>query len=150
MKAGATAPAFFMPFCYPLRWFYGGMLCLGGEVMNPYYNPAFPAYQPPQRLAGLKGRMVSGLEEARAAQIDFDGSVSYFPCPSEGKIYTKSIDLNGMPVFMTYAVQEAPQPLYADGTALGEIKARLSAVERVLKDLGYDEPNAIAGNAPAK
>lgn len=134
--------------------------------MNPYYGySAYPGQQrmasldqqrmvPPQPLGmgqpmfapGLKGRMVMGVEEARAAQIDFDGSVSYFPCPAENKIYSKSTDLNGMPVFLTYVLQE-PVPA-ADG--LADIKTRLAKIEDVLKELGYDEPNAAGSNAPAK
>jgi len=38
---------------------------------------------------GLKGRPVSSLEEVRAAAVDFDGTISFFPDLANGKIYTK-------------------------------------------------------------
>ena len=129
--------------------------------MNPFYGyPAYPGQQrladqprfaqPPAYAPGLRGRMVMGVEEARAAQIDFDGSVSYFPSPAEGKIYAKSIDLNGMPVFLTYELKEPQQPVAVEASALTDVTNRLSAVEKYLEDLGYGKPNANAGNAPAK
>ena len=44
----------------------------------------------------LKGRLVSSIDEARAAQIDFDGSLFIFPDIANKKIYTKQINLNGV------------------------------------------------------
>lgn len=43
----------------------------------------------------IKGRYASSLDEVRAAQIDFDGSKTYFVCPAINTIYAKSIDMNG-------------------------------------------------------
>ena len=40
----------------------------------------------------LKGRPVSSIEEVRAASIDFDGSVFYFPDIANKRIYTKQIN----------------------------------------------------------
>jgi hypothetical protein len=37
----------------------------------------------------LKGRPVTSIDEARAASIDFDGSVFYFPDVANKCIYTK-------------------------------------------------------------
>lgn len=86
------------------------------------------------------------VDEARAAQIDFDGSVSYFPSPAENKIYTKTTDLNGLPVFVTYVAEKPAPPV----DPLADIKGRLAAIESVLKEFGYDEPVANAGSTPAK
>lgn len=41
----------------------------------------------------FKGRPVSSKEEARAAQIDFDGSLWIFTDIGNGKIYTKQINI---------------------------------------------------------
>ena len=65
--------------------------------MQQQYRPMPP--QPAMPMYGIKGRPVTNIEEARAAQIDFDGSMSYFPCPAERKIFAKGLDLNGNPVF---------------------------------------------------
>jgi len=57
-------------------------------TQNYYYQPPITQTQR-QPMLGLKGRPVSGLEEVRAAAIDFDGTVSFFPDLANGKIYTK-------------------------------------------------------------
>lgn len=70
---------------------------------NAYYYPNQPqqayaprqvSYEMPQQNL-LKGRFVSSVDEVRAAQVDFDGSVFVFPDMANKKIYTKQIDLNG-------------------------------------------------------
>lgn len=65
--------------------------------------------RPPQPMT-VRGHLVTGIEEARAAQVMLDGTPSYFPSPAEGKIYEKSIDLNGMPVFKVYVVSNSHSP----------------------------------------
>ena len=70
---------------------------------NAYYYPNQPqqSYAPrqvPYEMSQqnlLKGRFVSSVDEVRAAQVDFDGSVFVFPDMANKKIYTKQIDLNG-------------------------------------------------------
>lgn len=54
----------------------------------------------------LKGRPVSGVEEARASMIDLDGSIFMFPDIANKMIYTKQINLNGEPEFKTYVLKE--------------------------------------------
>lgn len=64
--------------------------------MYYYPNGAAATYTQPQVVQpGLKGRPVSSLEEVRAAQIDFDGSLFIFPDLAHNRIYTKSISLDG-------------------------------------------------------
>lgn len=62
---------------------------------------------PPQ---GLKGRPVSSIEEVRAAQIDFDGSLFVFPDMANKKIYTKQINLDGTATLNVYEQQKAVEP----------------------------------------
>ena len=67
------------------------------------------AYQRPvQPQLGLKGRLVSSLEEARATSIDFDGSVFYFPDFANRRIYTKQINLDGTATLNVYELREMP------------------------------------------
>ena len=70
---------------------------------NAYYYPNQPQqsyaprqvpYEMPQQNL-QKGRLVSSVDEVRAAQVDFDGSIFIFPDMANKKIYTKQIDLNG-------------------------------------------------------
>ena len=72
---------------------------------NGYYNPQ--AMQMSKfNVPGLNGRPVSSLEEARAATIDFDGSIFYFPDLASNKIYTKQINLDGTALFKIFEYKE--------------------------------------------
>ena len=74
---------------------------------QPIYQQA-PVFRqgPPQ--AGLKGRLVSSLEEARATSIDFDGSVFYFPDLANKRIYTKQINMDGTATLCMYELRDLP------------------------------------------
>lgn len=78
-----------------------------------YYQPQrtntiIPPTQQQQAFVGLKGRPVSSLEEARAAAIDFDGSVFFFPDLANKRIYTKQINLDGTASMNMYEYKEVP------------------------------------------
>ena len=79
-----------------------------------YYQPQRtntiipPAQQQQPAFIGLKGRPVSSLEEARAAAIDFDGSVFFFPDLANKRIYTKQINLDGTASMNMYEYKEVP------------------------------------------
>jgi hypothetical protein len=72
-------------------------------------RPDIPSYMMPQPAAPayLKGRPVSSLEEARAAQVDLDGSLFVFPDIGNKKIYTKKINLDGTATINSYSL-DAP------------------------------------------
>lgn len=72
-----------------------------------YQNNNGYAFKPQQ--IGLKGRPVSSLEEVRAAQIDFDGSIFIFPDTANNKIYTKQINLDGTASLNMYVLAEIPK-----------------------------------------
>ena len=61
-----------------------------------------------QSQNGLKGRLVSSLEEARATSIDFDGSIFYFPDLANKRIYTKQINMDGTATLNVYELKETP------------------------------------------
>lgn len=79
-----------------------------------YYQPQRtntilpPSQQPQPAFIGLKGHPVSSLEEARAAAIDFDGSVFFFPDLANKRIYTKQINLDGTASMNMYEYKEVP------------------------------------------
>ena len=76
-------------------------------LQQPYYQmPSYLRQAPPQ--VGLKGRLVSSLEEARATSIDFDGSVFYFPDLANKRIYTKQINIDGTASLYVYELREMP------------------------------------------
>ena len=73
---------------------------------QPIYQMSSYRQAPPQ--TGLKGRLVSSLEEARATSIDFDGSVFYFPDMANKRIYTKQINMDGTATLCVYELREMP------------------------------------------
>lgn len=87
-------------------------------VNYPYYIPqqfAATPYMPQQRMQyveqsqiGIKGRPVSSIEEVKAASIDFDGSVFFFPDLANKKIYTKQINLDGTSTLNIYELKNTP------------------------------------------
>lgn len=89
-----------------------------------YYQPQYqqrpqqpqpmPIEQPqvlPQNY--LKGRPVVSIEEARAAQIDLDGSLHIFTDVGNKKIYTKQINLDGTATLNVYQlIEDTTAPAY--------------------------------------
>ena len=73
---------------------------------QPVYQMPVYRQAPPQ--SGLKGRLVTSLEEARATSIDFDGSVFYFPDLANRRIYTKQINIDGTASLYVYELREMP------------------------------------------
>ncbi len=62
----------------------------------------------------LKCRPVSSRDEARAYQIDLDGSLWVFTDVGNGKIYTKQVNNDGTASFKTYAFAEDEKPYSSD------------------------------------
>ena len=58
----------------------------------------------------LKGYPVSSIDEARAANIDFDGSITFFPDLNNKKIYTKQIQMDGSLAFNVYELKDIVIP----------------------------------------
>ena len=100
--------------------------------------------------SGLKGRIVTGMEEARAAQIDLDGSVFVFPSLSENKIYTKTIGLNGNPIFEVFVKQveqEKQMPVYAESGVVMALQQRVEVLEKMLRGVGANvQSDAVDAN----
>ena len=75
------------------------------QPQNFYYPTASTTTR---QTVGLKGRPVTSLEEVRAAAVDFDGSVSFFPDLANGKIYTKQCNIDGTASLNMYEIKEIP------------------------------------------
>lgn len=96
-------------------------------------------YQQPQSQYGMQqsviaGRIVTSVEEARAAQIPLDGTLVYFPAPNERKIYVKSVNLEGQAVFEVYqlATGQEEKPAYADSAMVAGLQKRVERLETLL------------------
>ena len=98
------------------------------EAQQPY--PSQYEMLPQQIQPGyLKGRPVVSLEEARAAQIDLDGSLFVFTDIANNKIYTKQVNLDGIAVLKTYSLMEdnAPSNEYVTKSELDQVIASFNA-----------------------
>ena len=130
------------------------------QAYNPYpqiqanYPQTFPQRYPQQQIQMpvnniVKGRVVTGIEEARAAQVDLDGTPSYFPSLGEGKIYVKYIGMDGLPVFQTFIVeQQKPQ---MPGISLESLAQRVQNIENAIQNMNGGavnvQPNGNDANA---
>lgn len=80
-----------------------------------YYQPQYPQRPIEQNIQVppnyLKGRPVVSIEEARAAQIDLDGSIHIFTDIGNKKIYTKQINLDGTATLNIYQLIEDSAPV---------------------------------------
>lgn len=72
-----------------------------------YYNRQLI---PQMEQAQLKGRPVSSIDEVKAATVDFDGSVFYFPDLANKHIYTKQINADGTSSVNMYELKPIPTP----------------------------------------
>ena len=81
-------------------------------MQNYYYQPARSI--PQQQALFLKGRPVSSLDEVRAAAIDFDGSISFFPDLANGRIYTKQCNVDGTAALNMYELKDIPTETSAE------------------------------------
>ena len=118
------------------------------EQMYPqYYNQMMynNQYQGNQQLPQsnanlLKGRPVTSLDEARAAQIDFDGSVFFFPDIANGKIYTKQINLDGTATLKEYRTDSVPvkeeKQTVEQKDYLGMIEDLQNQIDEIKKKMG--------------
>ena len=114
------------------------------QAYNPYpqiqanYPQTYPQRYPQQQMQMpvnniVKGRVVTGIEEARAAQVELDGTPSYFPSLGEGKIYVKYIGMDGLPVFQTFIVEQ-PKP-QMPGISLESLAQRVLNIENAIQNM---------------
>ena len=107
-----------------------------GAINRPVYGTtATPLQQP--NSATQRIRPVASLDEVRAMNIDFDGSVFYFPDYANRKIYTKQINMDGTASINMYELKEIPsaQPASVDFVTRDEFNATLSSIKEVFAQI---------------
>lgn len=96
----------------------------------------------------LKGRPVVSFEEARASQIDFDGSLFIFPDIGNKKIYTKQINMDGTASMRVYSLVEEPSAATEEPATEYITRAEF---ERIIAELRAATPTqAQPVSVPAK
>lgn len=130
---------------------------------NPYYNP-IPPYNPgiqspaQQRLNQyeytdptaknlVKCRAVTSFDEAKAAMIDLDGSMTIFTDLGHSRIYTKQINLDGTATLNSYVLEKPEEPMPEVTKQTEErINTIECAIEELRKELNNVKSNASDGN----
>ena len=102
------------------------------QAQNYYYQT--PQYQLRQTPLSLKGRPVTGIEEVRAAAIDFDGSVSFFPDLANGKIYTKQCNVDGTASLNMYELKEIPTQSPVEYVTKEEFNSTLAVLKQMMAE----------------
>ena len=112
---------------------------------NNYYQQqprlnSYP-YQNSMVSSGLKGRPVSSIDEARAMQIDFDGSLFIFPDIANKRIYTKQIGMDGTAILNMYELKPIPSLDNGDYITREEFE---NAVASIKAAIGKTEDKSIS------
>lgn len=76
--------------------------------MYPQYTPQMP--QTPPQQGYMVCQPVSSIEEVKAARIALDGTKSVFMDITNGKIYTKCINLDGVSEITSYVPEPIQKP----------------------------------------
>jgi len=96
--------------------------------MNNGIYPQYPMAMNYQRQSQIMGRQVSSVDEAKAAQIDFDGSLFVFPDVAHGYVYTKQVALDGTAPLKTYKlVEEQSVTQYVTRQEFSDAMAKLTS-----------------------
>lgn len=85
----------------------------------------YPMYQFPQ-MPQINSRFVTTIEEAKASMID-GFSTNLYLDTSNGKIYLKKLNNNGMSDFLVYSIEEQK-----NNDPLAEINSRLTRIENYI------------------
>ena len=89
----------------------------------------------------FKGRPVVSIEEARAAQIDFDGSLYIFTDLGKGKIYTKQFNPDGTATLNTFVISQEKEPEPVEYVTKAEFESALSNIQASLGSLVKEASN---------
>ena len=120
--------------------------------MYNYYQQQpniLPRAQAGPQLGMLKGHPVSSLEEVKATSIDFDGSTFYFPDLANKKIYTKTVDLNGIAQLNMYELKPIPSiPEASDFVTRQEFEQAMGKVAELFNQKGTTAPPQQPQQAP--
>ena len=124
---------------YPCQYSAYGSQSSYARPIQMEQVPNAPTYIAPN-VNYIKGRPVVSIEEARASQIDLDGSMYVFTDIGNKKIYTKQINLDGTATLKTYVLQtddNVAPPEYVTKSefnqALAQIQALINAKENEKK-----------------
>ena len=101
--------------------------------------------QQQQQNQFLKCRPVSSKEEARAYQIDLDGSLWVFTDIGNGKIYTKQVNNDGTAAFKTYVLTKDENPYNStEYVTKEEFNKVIQTLMAAMQPISSQEPDPAA------
>lgn len=126
------------------------------QQQNYYYTPTMPRYTSPSQPQSysapvLRGRPVSSLEEVRAAAVDFDGIVTFFPDLARGCIYTKQCNMDGTASINVYELKPLPTaaPVAGNFVTREEFDKAMAAIKEAFNSTTkIDSTNNQTSNIP--
>lgn len=117
------------------------------KVGPNFNNGQYFAYSQP---IGLKGRPVTSLDEVRAASIEFDGSIFYFPDLANQCIYTKQINNDGTATINLYELKQIPVNNVQQSNLNSSMYVTREEFETVIKQLQIMNNKAEPAKAEIK
>lgn len=127
----------------------------GAQIQNPYGNNNMLMNLPYNNGSNymaqgsnspnqfLKCRPVSSKDEARAYQIDLDGSLWVFTDVGNGKIYTKQVNNDGTATFKTYAFTQDENPYASTYVTKEEFNKVIQTLMATIQSNGSQETMGI-------
>lgn len=112
------------------------------RAINPQVPNMFGQVEQPQQMQSFISAVpVTCLEEAKAARIALDGSMSVFVNIQDGEIYTKQLSMNGLAELKTYKLVNPQAMKMAQGKTPDQLK---ETAFNLAKTQGID-PKQIMG-----
>ena len=133
----------------PIQFPYGNNNMLLSNT-NPYSNYMARPIDSQNLLSNnqfLKCRPVSSKDEARAYQIDLDGSLWVFTDLGNGKIYTKQVNNDGTATFKTYVFTEDENPYNStEYVTKEEFNKVIKTLMAAMQPVSSQEPVPVSNN----
>lgn len=112
---------------------------------NPYYNNRYVPEQIPNNRLYLNGKIVDSIDAVKATDVQFDGSISYFPLANGSAIITKQLQSDGTSKIVIYKPEKVSDCVkYAtiedvnkkiDSIKFDDIKEDMLSLKKEFKEL---------------
>lgn len=123
------------------------------RAINPQVPNMFGQVEQPQQMQSFISAVpVTCLEEAKAARIALDGSMSVFVNIQDGEIYTKQLSMNGLAELKTYKLVNPQENKieYVTSNDFNGLNQRVQNIENFLNQLGGQQNESNANDAEAE
>lgn len=91
--------------------------------------------QPTQQTQGLNITPVSSIDEVKAKSVDWSGRAEYFIDNANNKVYSKFLDVNGIPRINVYSL-DSNNDINVEYATKEEVNKLKSIIDNFLEGLG--------------